>query len=59
MNQRIGEYFVSLNILSFEQAEKILEIQKDHPNKIFGEIAVQLSYLDHNEVEDYLGKISK
>ncbi|MCK5153568.1 MAG: hypothetical protein KAQ93_04355 [Spirochaetales bacterium] len=59
MNQRIGEYFVSLNILSFEQAEKILEIQKDHPNKKFGEIAVQLSYLDHNEVEDYLGKISK
>ena len=59
MNKRIGEYFVSLNILSFEQAEKILKVQNEYPNKKFGEIAVQLGYLDQRDVEEYLGQIDK
>ena len=59
MNKRIGEYFVSLNILSFEQAEKILKVQNEYPDKKFGEIAVQLGYLDQRDVEEYLGQIDK
>lgn len=59
MNKRIGEYFVSLNILSFEQAEKILKVQNEYPNKKFGDIAVQLGYLDQRDVEEYLGQIDK
>ncbi|MCK5200517.1 MAG: hypothetical protein KAR21_19315 [Spirochaetales bacterium] len=59
MNKKIGEYFVSLNVLSFEQAEKILKVQNEYPDKKFGEIAVQLDYLDQKEVEEYLGRITK
>lgn len=59
MTRRIGEYFVSLNILSFEQAEKIIEMQKEHPNQKFGQIAVQLGFLDQSDVEEYLGQINK
>ena len=59
MNNRIGEYFVSLDILSFEQAENILKVQNEYPNKKFGEIAVQLGYLDQRDVEKYLGQIDK
>ena len=59
MNKRIGEYFVSLNILSFEQAEKILKVQNEYPNKKFRDIAVQLGYLDQRDVEEYLGQIDK
>ena len=59
MNKRIGEYFVSLNILSFEQAEKILKVQNEYPNKKFGDIAVQLGYLNQRDVEEYLGQIDK
>lgn len=59
MTKRIGEYFVRLKILSFDQAENILEIQKEHPNQKFGEIAVQFGFLQQSDVEEYLGQINK
>lgn len=59
MNKRIGEFFINLNILSFDQIEHILKIQNENPNKKFGEIAVELAYLEQSDIEIYLGKINK
>lgn len=59
MNNRIGEYFIGLNILSFEQAEEILRVQRESPTRKFGEIAIQLGYLNQRDVDKYLGKINK
>ncbi len=53
MTERIGDYFVRLEMLSFEQAERIMEVQKHHPERLFGEIALDLGYIDSTDLEDY------
>ncbi len=57
MNKKfIGECFVNLKDLSFEQAEKILQVQKYKINrkKNFEEIAVELGFLEPGEAKEYL-----
>ncbi len=56
MRELIGEHFVNLKDLSFEQAEKILQVQKYKKNrkKKFGEIAIELGFLEPGEVQEYL-----
>jgi len=48
MKEKIGERLVKLDILSFEQAERILKIQKKNPKKKFGEIAVELGFIEED-----------
>jgi len=52
----IGEYFVNLHDLSFEQAEKVLSVQKQKKNrkKKFGEIAIELGFLEIKKLDEYL-----
>jgi hypothetical protein len=52
----IGEYFVNLHDLSFEQAEKVLQVQKLKKNrkKMFGEIAIDLGFLESKRLDEYL-----
>ena len=54
MIKMIGEYFIGLNILSFEQAEEILKVQGETPGTKFGEIAVKLGYLNQEDLDEYL-----
>ena len=60
MHELIGEHFVNLKDLSFEQAEKILHVQKYKKNrkKKFGEIAIELGFLDPGDVNEYLDEPS-
>ncbi len=53
----IGEHFVNLHDLSFEQAEKVLLVQKQKKNKKkkFGEIAIELGFLEPKKLDEYLG----
>jgi hypothetical protein len=53
MTERIGDYFVRLEMLSFEQAERIMEVQKRQPERRFGEIALELGYIDSTDLETY------
>ena len=50
----IGEHFVNLHDLSFEQAEKVLKVQKKNKKKKFGEIAVELGFLELKKLDEYL-----
>ena len=54
MNELIGEHFVNLKDLSFEQAEKVLSVQKKNKKKKFGEIAVELGFLELKKLDEYL-----
>jgi hypothetical protein len=49
MKDRIGEQLIKLELLSFEQAEMILEYQRKHNNMKFGEIAVKMGFLDEDQ----------
>jgi len=53
VSEKIGQYLVRLEYLSFEQAEEILKRQKKTPNKLFGEIAFELGYLTENDLKMY------
>ncbi len=50
----IGEHFVNLHDLSFEQAEKVLKVQKKNKKKKFGEIAIELGFLELKKLDEYL-----
>lgn len=52
----IGEHFVNLHDLSFEQAEKVLVVQKQKKNrkKKFGQIAIELGFLESRKLKEYL-----
>ena len=54
----IGEHFVNLHDLSFEQAEKVLSVQKQKKfkKKKFGEIAIELGFLEPKKLDEYLDK---
>lgn len=58
MHELIGEHFVNLNDLSFEQAEEVLRIQKKNRKKKFGVIAVELGFLEPKMLDEYLDKPS-
>ena len=53
MNEKIGQYLVRLDYLSFEQAEEVLKNQKKNPNKLFGEIAIELGFITENDLKMY------
>ncbi|MBN2657674.1 MAG: hypothetical protein JXR86_11490 [Spirochaetales bacterium] len=54
MKEKIGEQYIRLDLLSFEQAELILEYQKEHGDMKFGDIAVYLGFLDEDQVGNSL-----
>ncbi|MBN2618120.1 MAG: hypothetical protein JXR64_07380 [Spirochaetales bacterium] len=54
MEEKIGQYFVRLSLLSFEQAEEVLKIQELNPNKRFGEIALELDYITKDDLQEYI-----
>ena len=58
MHELIGEHFVNLKDLSFEQAEKVLQVQKKNKKKKFGEIAVELGFLEPKKLDKYMNESS-
>ena len=52
--EKIGQYLVRLDFLSFEQAEEVLRIQQENPGMKFGDIAVELGYIDRDILEEYI-----
>lgn len=54
MIEKTGQYFIRLELLSFEQAEEILKIQQSVPESKFGEIAMELGYITPEDLEDFL-----
>ncbi len=58
MKKRIGDYFVGLNQLSFEQCEEVLKYQKKNPHMKFGEISIELGYLSEKDIQEYLALVN-
>ncbi|MCA1755314.1 MAG: hypothetical protein LC641_11585 [Spirochaeta sp.] len=54
--ERIGEFLVKIGAMSPEQRAEVLEQQKKEPNRLFGEIAVELGYINDAAVDTFLGR---
>lgn len=54
-HERIGEFLVKIGAMTVEQREDVLARQKKEPNRLFGEIAVELGYINDAAVDKFLG----
>lgn len=56
MADRIGDNLVKIGAMTQEQVEDVLQRQKDGDNRLFGEIAIELEYIDDDVIAEYLGR---
>ena len=54
IGQRIGDWLVGQGELSRVQLDEILELQRSGDRRLFGEIAVDLEYIDIDSVIRFL-----
>ena len=51
---RIGDGLVKMGEMTEEQVCRVLEVQKDGDRRLFGEIAVELNFIDLGSVIRYM-----
>lgn len=52
--ERLGEFLVRIGALTPEKVEQVLEIQKSQPDRLFGQIAIDLGYITDSHVDQFL-----
>jgi hypothetical protein len=52
--ERLGELLVRMGAMSQEQVEAVLAYQKEHPDRLFGQIAVKLGFITEEVLQKYL-----
>ncbi len=52
--ERIGEFLLRIEALTEPQQDEILERQQTNPDKKFGEIAIELGYINDDAIDRYL-----
>ena len=55
--ERIGEIFIKLGLLTQQQVEEILTVQKDRPDQKFGMLALELGYIGDEAINAYINYI--
>jgi len=55
-HERIGEFLVKIGAMTPEQRNEILDRQKEDPNRLFGEIAVELGYINDTAIDSFLSR---
>ncbi len=54
MTERIGDGLVRIGAMSEEQRDKVLQMQNDGDERMFGEVAIDLKYIDDQAILDFL-----
>ena len=54
MADRIGDNLVKIGAMTKEQVDDVLQRQKDGDSRLFGEIAIELEYIDDAVIAAYL-----
>jgi len=54
MSERIGDGLVRIGAMEAEQRDKVLQMQDDGDERMFGEIAIDLEYIDDQAILDFL-----
>ncbi len=50
---KIGEFLVSINAMTAEQRDEVLRRQGDGDTRLFGEIAVDLGYVEKSQIRKF------
>jgi hypothetical protein len=59
MTDRIGEFLVTIGAITEEQVQHVLRLQGGGDTRIFGEIALELGYLDDEAIKRYVEHAAK
>jgi hypothetical protein len=54
MQSRIGEFLVQIGAIKQYQVDDVLRLQKEGDTRLFGEIAIELGYIDDEAIKKYL-----
>ncbi len=56
VKERIGEGLIRIGAMTTEQVKKVLQVQRGKYNhdKLFGDIATELQFVDQETIEEYL-----
>jgi len=55
MEERIGEALLRIGAMKSYQVEDVLRLQQGGDRRMFGEIAIELGYIDDQAIRRYLG----
>ena len=54
--EKIGEGLVRIGAMTQEQVQKIIKKQNNGDPRMFGEIAINLGFVDDQAIRDYLNR---
>ncbi len=54
MAERIGDGLVRIGAMLAEERDKVLKMQNDGDERMFGEIAIDLKFIDDNAILKFL-----
>ncbi len=53
---RLGEFLVSIGAMTEDQVREVLERQQEEPDKLFGQIAIELGMINDAAIDRYFGR---
>ena len=59
MTERIGDFLVKIGVMKPHQVEDILRVQQAGDKRRFGEIAIELHYINDDAVKRYVDYLEK
>ncbi|HTO23518.1 MAG TPA: hypothetical protein VMQ10_13675 [Spirochaetia bacterium] len=59
MAEKIGEFLVKIGAITQAQVDHVLELQAKGDSRIFGEIALELSYINDEAIRRYVDALEK
>jgi hypothetical protein len=59
MPDRIGDFLVTIGALTREQVAHVLRVQAGGDSRLFGEIALELHYLNDDAIKRYVDHMAK
>jgi hypothetical protein len=59
MQDRIGDFLMRIGVMTREQVDHVLRVQAGGDSRIFGEIALDLRYLNDDAIKRYVDHMEK
>lgn len=59
MANRIGEFLLKIGAMNKEQVDHVLKLQQEGDTRIFGEIALDLRYLNDDAIKRYVDHLER
>jgi hypothetical protein len=59
MQDRIGDFLITIDAITREEVDHVLRLQAGGDTRIFGEIALELHYLNDDAIKKYVDHMER